>query len=619
MVKHVMIDEGSNKVKEYQFTELEKQTKAYSKEELARFRQQFQAESIMEKVRGMVTKIMIQKADHSRHAVTPQMVESQVNVVMNKSIDEILNFLAENGVKLPPPPPPPPPPPLLPPAPRATPARPAGSAASGEHKLRQMLQQKLMNETDLRGAALANKVDQIMSFPKPKIFSILQSPIPQPRTSAVAPPRPAPSTTSQKRPYNWIKECNDHWDYLPPPVQEALKVLGYNETFWNKNEQPALSDKAYPDLTPHQQKAIRILGCSPQEWDEETEDITPPQATTTTAVDDKKKTVISPEERAMMLKIKEMVTFKLRAELNLTGDEPAELLKRAVMEILNLPKEGVEEFLKRPLLPKQVQQELFVPPPPTQLNWVWDSKAYWHALPPHIQDAAKVLGYDEFAWNHTEQPEESDMKWRHLSIRQQEAAITLGYTQEAWDEGDKDHYSASSDSASEGEDEDVVGELDSDDESEFDESSEGEYEVAKDGDDSTVDEDEFIAYFIDGEAESDDDEDDNDGAEDLIANFISDDPNVVRELSKKEEVLDDDSVDGTDIPYVSNSILRNDSSDEEDDDEDFYKNFRSEGKQNSEVLTEDETETTEEKERDPEEQKFSHQLETFMSLWSFKI
>jgi len=608
-------------VKEYQFTELEKQTKAYSKVELARFKKQFEAESLMNQVRNMVTKIMIEKADlHSTQAVTPAMVKPQVDYVMAKSVDQILNFLAQNGVKLPPPPPP-----------RAAPVT---SPTNGQGKLRQMVQQKLLKETDLSGAALANKVDLIMSLPRPKILSILQREIPPPPPRAAA--TTSPRSAAPSKPYNWIKESNDYWDYLPPPVQEALKVLGYNESLWNNNEQPALSDKAYPELTPQQQKAVRILGCSPQEWDETdatastaakttppppppppTEDDKTNNSTTTTP--EKKK--VTPEERAMMLKIKEMVTFKLRTELNITSQDPSEtiLLNKAVMEILNLPREGVQEYLKRPLLPPRIQAQ-FQPPPPEQRNWVWDSKAYWYALPPHIQEAAKVLGYDEVAWNNTEQPEESDMPWRHLSIRQQEAAITLGYTKDSWDEGDGDQHTGYSDSEDEGDDDDTpsdaVGELDSDDESEDFSESEEEEEVANDFDESVDDEDQFISNFIIG---GDEDED----AEDLIANFISDDPNVVRELSKKDsddEVLDDDSDDGADIPFISNSILRKESSDDEDDDDDFYTNFRNEGKQQSgDVLTEDETESTEEKEKAPEEQKFSSQLETFMSLWSFKI
>ncbi|CAJ1948523.1 unnamed protein product [Cylindrotheca closterium] len=601
MVKHVMINEGSNQVKEYQFTELENQTKAYSKEELFRFKKQFQAESLMNQVRNMVTKIMIGKAGGQQNA-TRAVVEPQVDAIMSKSVDEILNFLAKNGVKLPPPPPPPPPR-AGSNAPRAAPkAPPAVPASNGEEKIRQMVQQKLLKETDLRGAVLANKVDLIMSLPRPKILSILQREIPPP------PPRPA-GASMQKKKYNWIKECQDYWSYLPPPVVGALKVLGYNETLWNNNEQPALSDKAYTELTPEQQNAIRILGCSPQEWDNPTPPPPPPSAE-----DDKTpKKPVTPEERAMMLKIKEMVTFKLKTELNLTSQDPSEaiLLNKAVMEILSLPKEGVQEYLRKPLLPPQIQAQ-FQPPPPEKLNWVWDSKAYWYALPPHIQDAAKVLGYDEVTWNHTEQPEESDMAWRHLSIRQQEAAITLGYTKDTWDEGNGDLYTGYSDAEDEKDEGSAVGENDSDDESDdFSESSEKE-SVAADDDESSVDEEEFISSFIT--------QDEEDGAEDLVANFISADPSVVRELTKKDEVLDDDSDDGADIPYISNSILRRNSSDDDDDDDDFYANFRKEGKnRSSDVLTEDETESTEEKEKAPEEQKFSGQLETFMSLWSFKL
>ncbi|KAL3930561.1 MAG: hypothetical protein SGBAC_011708 [Bacillariaceae sp.] len=604
MVKHVMIDEGSNKVKEYEFSELEKQTKAYSKQELARFKQQFQAESLMNKVRIMVTKIVTEKEDQqSSSVVTPAMVKPQVDAIMGKGVDQILNFLAENGIKLPPPPPPPPR------AARTTNTNTSPTNGDGRGKIQQMVFQKLLKETDLSGPALANKVDLIMSLPRPKILSILQREIPPP------PPRAAPV---QKKPFNWIKECNDHWSYLPPPVQNALQVLGYNEILWNKNVQPPSSDKAYPELTQQQKNAVRILGCSPQEWDETNNSPPPPPPPPTNEDDKTPKKPVTPEERAMMLKIKEMVTFKLQKELNITAQDPSEaiLLNRAVMEILKLPREGVQEYLQKPLLPPAIQAQ-FQPPPPERRNWVWDSQAYWNALPPHIQDAAKVLGYDEETWNNTEQPEESDMKWRHLSIRQQEAAITLGYSKESWDEGDPDLLISSTDDEEEEEDDNDETSAMADDGSDDLSDSGDEASVAND-DDSSVDEDEFISNFIDEQ-----EEDEDDGAEDLIANFISNDPSVVRELSKqddKNEFLDDDSDDGADIPFISNSILRKDSSDDEDDDEDFYTNFRKESKQrNGDILTEDETESTEEKEKAPEEQKFSSQLETFMSMWAFKI
>jgi len=603
-----MIDEGSNKVKEYQFAESEKLNKSYSKQELARFRQQFETESLMMKVRSMVTQVMIEKADQqSGLAVTEAQVQSQVDFVMIKGPDQILSFLAENGVKLRPPAPPPPPRAgASPMASNNNTNRSGQPMNNGQDKIRNMVLQKLLKEASLSEGALAQKVNQIMTMPRSKILVFLQQPLPPPPAQA---PRAAASSTP-KRPYNWIMNCTDNWEYLPPPVQQALAVLGYNESSWNNSQQPASSDKPYVELSPNQQKAIRILGCNPQEWDQSG---IPPPPSPPAEDDDTPRQPLSQQEQTMMRKVRQMVTFKLQKELNLSGDEPSDLLNRAVNEIMRLPPVSLQEYLHKPLLPPHVQAQMDSLKV-LKKNWVWDSNAYWSALPPHIQSAAEILGYDEDDWNNTEQPEESDMKWRHLSIRQQEAATALGYDQGTWDEGEKDYVAASSDD--DNEERSLVGEVDSDDESEGISSEKDGVAAEREYDESSDDEDQFIASFIEVESE-----DDNDGADELIANFISDDPNVVRELTKEDEedeLLDDDSVDASDIPYISNSIIRTQSSDDEDDDEEFYSNFLNDGKQRSgETLTEDETESTDQ-EKAPAEQKFSSQLETFMTLWSFK-
>ena len=63
----------------------------------------------------------------------------------------------------------------------------------------------------------------------------------------------------------------------------------------------------------------------------------------------------------------------------------------------------------------------------------------WAELPPEVQAAASLLGYDQFIWDNNGTAWSSELVWNDLSPEAQEAATVLGYHQASWDaDGDLD-------------------------------------------------------------------------------------------------------------------------------------------------------------------------------------
>jgi histidinol phosphatase-like enzyme len=459
MTKHVSIDEESNQVKEFPLLPPEDKTDFWvSKGDIARFRKEVQAEDLLSSARDMVTKT-IMEVNHK--AEEDEETKQQVESVMSGGIERVLQFLAQHGVKLIPPP-------------GMSPQETAQSS-NAEQQVRNMLREKLMAEqpSGLSDELLARQIHQIMQLPRNKILEFLRQP------SATQPPLPPR--------FNWFKDCTDYWADIPPQIQQAIRVLGYNEDLWNNSKQPEESNKAFQDLSELQQKAVLFLGSTPEQWDSDEPPPSPPAEEPSQdqimmqQIQELVKTKLlseqtfnsdetlqgaiheimglpkekikeylqmppAPKEKAtpqvppasveeplpseepqpeasMVEKIRELVKFKLQRELNIF--DSSELLEGAIDEIMSLPNEQVKEYLQKPLLPKGMR--------PKQFNWVWDSNAYWVDLPSEIRGAAEELGYVEESWNRTEQPEESDGMWDELSQRQQEAAAKLGYTKGEWD------------------------------------------------------------------------------------------------------------------------------------------------------------------------------------------
>ena len=57
---------------------------------------------------------------------------------------------------------------------------------------------------------------------------------------------------------------------------------------------------------------------------------------------------------------------------------------------------------------------------------------YWKDLPPDVQAAYAVLGFDENKWDNGLPSDTSTLGWEELGPARQAAALSLGYTEEVW-------------------------------------------------------------------------------------------------------------------------------------------------------------------------------------------
>ena len=56
----------------------------------------------------------------------------------------------------------------------------------------------------------------------------------------------------------------------------------------------------------------------------------------------------------------------------------------------------------------------------------------WRNLPPHVQEAAMILGYTPQLWDMDEEPPTCDKSWRRLTAEEKCAATLLGYNKQRW-------------------------------------------------------------------------------------------------------------------------------------------------------------------------------------------
>ena len=58
------------------------------------------------------------------------------------------------------------------------------------------------------------------------------------------------------------------WKELPPDVQKACEVLGYNKKLWDKDGKSEYEEYDWDELPKEQQEAAKILGYDKKKWDE---------------------------------------------------------------------------------------------------------------------------------------------------------------------------------------------------------------------------------------------------------------------------------------------------------------------------------------------------------------
>lgn len=146
------------------------------------------------------------------------------------------------------------------------------------------------------------------------------------------------------------------WGDLPPKIQEAYKVLGYNETLWDASISPPSENMAWIELSPEMQEAASFIGYSQNTWDVDEGTVNISKTDTSNNTDS-----------------------------NLPADT-----------------KHFEDYYWNELPPdvKEAAQILGY----DQNRWdnggvTWSDSKYWDELPLEAQEAASVFGFDEMAWN----------------------------------------------------------------------------------------------------------------------------------------------------------------------------------------------------------------------------
>jgi uncharacterized membrane protein SirB2 len=149
---------------------------------------------------------------------------------------------------------------------------------------------------------------------------------------------------------------DEWWRDLPPEIQDAYAVLGWNETVWDEGNEsvfPSSENMTWIELSPEMQEAAGVIGYTQQTWDIDftmSSDSSSSSAGNDTAVDS---------------------NYYEDYDWN---ELPPDVMEAAVIL-------GWDQSLW------------------DNSGTAWSDSKYWSELPPEAQEAAAVFGYDEASWN----------------------------------------------------------------------------------------------------------------------------------------------------------------------------------------------------------------------------
>ncbi|KAL3930562.1 MAG: hypothetical protein SGBAC_011709 [Bacillariaceae sp.] len=368
--KHVNFDDDNNSTKEFERASTEEKGDLwYSKEEKESNRKEVQAEVMMEHSKAIVTKTVLEMEEYKGQTEDSEEIQAVIQNVLSQGVDGVIDFLAKhgNGAQLP----------MFNRASARTksadPVSPAtkfsveeneATDAEARKQVRDLVKHQIVvlmksgrvDASSISAEDLEKKTDDIMKLPRMEILKFLEEkPVLPASTNAAKPPLP----------YNWVNDGKHGWEDLPPPIQGAATVLGYDAESWNEKKQPEKSDKVWEDLSNEQQEAAIRLGFNPFSWDgidpseqEESEryldDDSSSSSSSSSSSDDsdhgekesteEEETAASPEE-AMKNTVRDLVKAKL-LEAEAFNEDNVDATVDTVME---LPKPQIMAFLQHPL------------------------------------------------------------------------------------------------------------------------------------------------------------------------------------------------------------------------------------------------------------------------------
>uniref|UniRef100_A0A7S4JX28 Multidrug and toxin extrusion protein n=1 Tax=Odontella aurita TaxID=265563 RepID=A0A7S4JX28_9STRA len=203
------------------------------------------------------------------------------------------------------------------------------------------------------------------------------------------------------------------WKELPATAKDAAEKLGYTQSIWDSSGHSACDNMDWAELTLEQQAAASILGYSQEIWDNDGESH---QAGHIAGTEGDKGDTSNDQISYLKYEDEDRCSRDIHAksqtenELNLAQPAPGDIKQSD----LNEPSEEWDDE----------EEEGF-----------YDDYD-WNELSAKVQDAARVLGYNQRIWDDGGKALSEEKDWNELTEAEQNAAMTLGYNSIMWDRED---------------------------------------------------------------------------------------------------------------------------------------------------------------------------------------
>ncbi|KAL7537925.1 hypothetical protein ACHAXR_008164 [Thalassiosira sp. AJA248-18] len=269
---------------------------------------------------------------------------------------------------------------------------------------------------------------------------------------------------------------DEWWRHLPQEIQEAFAVLGWSENIWDtgdmpETETPETEEMSWDELSPEQQSAASFIGYTKEMWDVEVEPSII-SSTNTTVVNATNATAASPTTAPSVQII--ACTLAPVATDNpdvVYGDEWWRDLPQDIQgafavlgwneNIWDNPGVGDPSATEEMSWDELTMEQQLAAYTIGYTGELWDIEPCivsfgnatnaaaingttevppgtyddygWAELPPNVQEAAGVLGYDQKLWEMGGLGWSEAKFWDELPPEAQRAAALLGYDKNSWD------------------------------------------------------------------------------------------------------------------------------------------------------------------------------------------
>jgi hypothetical protein len=259
------------------------------------------------------------------------------------------------------------------------------------------------------------------------------------------------------------KENYDKYDFqdLPAEVKRAAKILGYTRSIWDKDESIPIEEKEWSDLTEAEQKASTIIGYTKKKWDNDSNSdsempVIPVEEKENYDKHDFQDLPAEVMQAAKILGYTRSIWDKGKSIPNEEKDwsELTETEQNAAVTLgytqkewddesdsKSSPSDGSSPWDESAQSQLQATSKSSTRPPSFKLSFTKYGEYDFDELPPNIQQAALVLGFEQEIWDRDTLIRGRIKHWDYLTSKEKEACKALGCTQTTWEKWYQGLYS----------------------------------------------------------------------------------------------------------------------------------------------------------------------------------